>query len=130
LLNVPGEELAKVSHYYREPYPFAGQKVAVVRAKNSAAKAALDCFRHGAHVTMVVRQPTFSKSIKYWIRPDLENRIREGSIRALFEASVQEIQDGMLLVQAGGTVQAIPNDWVLASTLGLFDDYRVSYRTS
>jgi thioredoxin reductase (NADPH) len=116
LLNVPGEHLAKVTHYYREPYPFAGQKVAVVGAKNSAAKAALDCFRHGAQVTMIVRPPTLSTSIKYWIRPDLENRIREGSIKALFETSVHEIRDGMLLVQTGGTVQAIPNDWVLAMT--------------
>src|ERR1700712_1296705 len=98
LLNVPGEDLAKVTHYYREPYPFAGQKVAVVGAKNSAAKAALDCFRHGAQVTMIVRRPTLSTSIKYWLRPDLENRIKEGSIRALFNTAVHEIRDGMLLV--------------------------------
>ena len=116
LLNVPGEDLAKVTHYYREPYPFAGQKVAVVGAKNSAAKAALDCYRHGAQVVMIVRSATLSTSIKYWIRPDLENRIKEGSVRALFNTSVQEIRDGMLLVQSGGTVQEIPNDWVLAMT--------------
>jgi len=116
LLNVPGEDLAKVTHYYREPYPFAGQRVAVVGAKNSAAKAALDCYRHGARVTMIVRSAALSTSVKYWIRPDLENRIKEGSIRALFDASVVEIRDNMLLVQGGGAVQEIPNDWVLAMT--------------
>jgi thioredoxin reductase (NADPH) len=116
LLNVPGEDLAKVTHYYREPYPFAGQRVAVVGAQNSAAKAALDCYRHGAEVTMIVRSPVLSTSIKYWIRPDLENRIKEGSIKALFNTSVQEIRDGMVLVQSAGTVQEIPNDWVLAMT--------------
>jgi thioredoxin reductase (NADPH) len=116
LLNVAGEHLPKVTHYYREPYPFAGQRVAVIGAKNSAAKAALDCYRHGAQVTMIVRSPTLSTSIKYWIRPDLENRIKEGSIRALFEASLLEIRDGMVLVQSAGTIQEIANDWVLAMT--------------
>jgi thioredoxin reductase (NADPH) len=116
LLNVPGENLPKVTHYYREPYPFGGQRVAVVGAKNSAAKAALDCYRHGAKVTMIVRSAALSPSVKYWIRPDLENRIKEGSISALFETAVLEIRDGMLLVQSGGRVQEIPNDWVLAMT--------------
>jgi thioredoxin reductase (NADPH) len=116
LMNVPGEDLAKVTHYYREPYPFVGQRVAVVGAKNSAAKAALECYRHGARVTMIIRSPTLSTSIKYWIRPDLENRIKEGSIRALFDTSVQEIRDGMLVVQHGGAAEEIPNDWVLAMT--------------
>jgi thioredoxin reductase (NADPH) len=116
LLNVAGEDLPKVTHYYREPYPFAGQRVAVVGAKNSAAKAALDCYRHGAQVTMIVRSPTLSSSIKYWIRPDLENRIKEGSVRAFFDTAVQEIRDGVLLVQSAGRVLEIPNDWVLAMT--------------
>jgi thioredoxin reductase (NADPH) len=116
LLNVPGEDLAKVTHYYREPYPFAGQKVAVVGAKNSAAKAALDCYRHGAAVTMIVRSAELSSSIKYWIRPDLENRIKEGSIRAFFDTAVREIRDGVLVVESGGMVQEVPNDWVLAMT--------------
>lgn len=116
LLNVPGETLDKVTHYYREPYPFAGQRVAVIGAKNSAAKAALDCYRHGAQVTMIVRSATLSTSVKYWIRPDLENRIKEGSIRALFDTSVREIRHGMLLVEHGGAVEEIPNDWVLAMT--------------
>src|SRR5690606_2856274 len=72
LLNVPGEELAKVTHYYREPFPYTGQDVAIIGARNSAAKAALDCYRHGARVTLVVRSAALSDSIKYWIRPDLE----------------------------------------------------------
>ena len=75
LLNVPGESLPKVTHYYREPYQYARQKVAVIGARNSAAKAALDCYRHGADVTLVVRTPALSDKIKYWIKPDLENRI-------------------------------------------------------
>ena len=116
LLHVPGEDLPKVTHYYREPYPFAGQHVTVVGAKNSAAKAALDCYRHGAQVTMIVRSPGLSPSIKYWIRPDLDNRIAEGSIRARFDTSVQEIRDRTVLVRSAGGVDEIPNDWVLAMT--------------
>jgi thioredoxin reductase (NADPH) len=90
-LNVPGEDLPKVTHYYREPYPYVRQNVAVVGAKNSAAKAALDCYRHGASVTLIVRSATLSESIKYWIKPDLENRIKEGSIRAYFGATIEWI---------------------------------------
>ena len=91
-LNVPGEDLPKVTHYYREPYAYVRQEVAVIGAKNSAAKAALDCHRHGAKVTLIVRTPTLSDSVKYWIRPDLENRIKEGSIKAFFNTSVEAIQ--------------------------------------
>jgi len=116
MMNVPGEELHKVTHYYREPYPYAGQKVIVIGAKNSAAKAALDCYRHGAEVTLIVRSSVLSDSIKYWIRPDLENRIKEGSIKALFETAVVEIRDTSVLVESAGAVQEIPNDWVLAMT--------------
>ena len=88
LLNAPGEDLPKVTHYYREPYPYVGQKVAVIGARNSAAKAALDCYRHGAEVTLVVRAAALSEKIKYWLKPDLENRIKEGSIRAFFNTTV------------------------------------------
>src|SRR6476659_841667 len=90
-LNVPGESLAKVTHYYREPYQYVRQKVAVIGARNSAAKAALDCYRHGADVTLVVRSATLSDKVKYWIKPDLENRIKEGSIKAYFNTTVEEI---------------------------------------
>lgn len=115
-LGVPGEELPKVTHYYREPYPYIQQRVAVIGARNSAAKAALDCYRHGAQVTMVVRSATLSETIKYWIRPDLENRIKEGSIRAYFNTTVEEIrQDVLRLRTPDGTVE-LPNDFVLAMT--------------
>jgi thioredoxin reductase (NADPH) len=116
MLNVPGEGLPKVTHYYREPYPYAGQKVVVVGAKNSAAKAALDCYRHGAQVTLIVRSATLSDSVKYWIRPDLENRIKEGSIRALFNTCLTEIRETSVIVQRDGAAEEIPNDWVLAMT--------------
>jgi thioredoxin reductase (NADPH) len=117
LLGVPGEQLPKVTHYYREPYPYVKQKVAVIGARNSAAKAALDCYRHGAEVTLIVRSPAISDSVKYWIRPDLENRIKEGSIRALFSTTVEEIRPSSVVVRAMGiTRQEIENDWVLAMT--------------
>src|SRR5574338_18078 len=77
-LNVPGDGLPKVTHYYREPYGYVRQKVAVIGARNSAAKAALDCYRHGAEVTLLVRATALSEKIKYWIKPDLENRIKDG----------------------------------------------------
>jgi thioredoxin reductase (NADPH) len=116
LLNVPGEDLAKVTHYYAEPYRYMRQKVAVIGAKNSAAKAALDCYRHGAAVTLIVRSATLSDSIKYWIRPDLENRIKEGSIRALFDTAVEEVRPASVVVRGPDGVREIENDWVLALT--------------
>ena len=122
LMNVPGEDLPKVTHYYREPFPYVRQKVAIVGARNSAAKAALDCYRHGAQVTMIVRSEVLSDKIKYWIKPDLENRIKEGSIRALFSATVKEIRERSLLVETPGGIQEIENDWVLATT-GYHPDY-------
>jgi thioredoxin reductase (NADPH) len=91
-MNVPGEDLPKVTHYFNEPFGYIGQKVAVIGARNSAAKAALDCYRHGAAVTLVVRSATLSEKVKYWIRPDIENRIKDGSIRAYFNTSVEEIR--------------------------------------
>ena len=116
LLNVPGEDLPKVVHYYREPFAYVRQRVAVIGAKNSAAKAALDCYRHGAEVTLIVRSATLSDSIKYWVRPDLENRIKEGSVRAFFNTAVEEIREGAIVVRTPEGVQEIPNDWVLAMT--------------
>jgi thioredoxin reductase (NADPH) len=123
-LGVPGEDLPRVSHYFREPYPYAGQDVAVVGAKNSAAKAALQCFRHGARVTMLVRGPSLSESIKYWIRPDLENRIAEGSIAAFFGAEVTAITRDSISFRTPDGPRTIPNDWVLALT-GYRPDYRL-----
>ncbi len=115
-LSVPGEDLPKVTHYYREAFPYARQRVAVVGAKNSAAKAALDCHRHGASVTLIVRGPALSDRIKYWIRPDLENRIKEGSITALFNTTVEEVRNTTLVVREADGLREIPNDWVLAMT--------------
>lgn len=122
LLHVPGETLPKVTHYYREPFPYVRQKVAVIGAKNSAAKAALDLYRHGAEVTLVVRGAVLSDKIKYWIKPDLENRIAEGSIRAFFNTAVEEIRESSLVLRAPDGVHEIPNDWVLAMT-GYRPDY-------
>src|SRR5690606_4873440 len=99
LMGVPGEDLPKVTHYYKEPYPYSGQKLAVVGAKNSAAKAALDCLRHGADVTLIVRGPEVSPKVKYWIRPNLVNRINDGQITAHFNTTVKEIREGSLLVE-------------------------------
>lgn len=115
-LGVPGEELPHVAHYYREPYAYTGQRVAVVGAKNSAAKAALDLHRHGADVTLVARGPAVSEKVKYWIRPDLENRIKEGSIRALFGATVRAIRPGRLDLLTPDGPATIAADWVLALT--------------
>ncbi|HEY7501538.1 MAG TPA: YpdA family putative bacillithiol disulfide reductase [Vicinamibacterales bacterium] len=122
-LNVPGEDLPKVTHYYKEPYQYVRQKVAIVGARNSAAKAALDCYRHGADVTLVVRSDALSDKIKYWIKPDLENRIKEGSIRASFSTSVQEIRESSIVLQTPDGVREIENDWVVAMT-GYRPDYR------
>lgn len=115
-LGVPGEDLPKVTHYYREPYPYVHQRVIVVGARNSAAKAALDCYRHGAEVTLVVRGPGLSDAVKYWIRPDLENRIKEGSIRAHFDSVIESIEAHSVRVRTPEGPIDIPNDFVLAMT--------------
>jgi thioredoxin reductase (NADPH) len=122
LMNVPGENLPKVTHYYKEPYQYVRQKVAVVGARNSAAKAALDCYRHGAAVTLIVRTAALSAQIKYWIKPDLENRIKEGSIRAHFNTSIEEIRESSLVLRGPDGVSRIENDWVIAMT-GYHPDY-------
>ncbi len=121
-LEVPGADLPKVRHYYKEPYAYVRQKVAVIGARNSAAKAALDCYRHGAEVTLIVRGPSLSDKVKYWIKPDLENRIKEGTIKAFFNSTVEAIHESSLNLRTpeGGT--SIDNDWVLAMT-GYHPDY-------
>jgi thioredoxin reductase (NADPH) len=121
-LGVPGEHLPKVTHYYREPYPYVRQKVAVIGARNSAAKAALDCHRHGASVTLIVRSAVLSDKIKYWIKPDLENRIKEGSIRAYFGTTVEAIRESSVALRTPDGPVEIDNDWVLAMT-GYHPDY-------
>jgi len=122
-LGVPGQDLPKVTHYYAEPYRYVRQKVAIIGAKNSAAKAALDCHRHGAEVTLVVRGPTLSEKIKYWIKPDLENRIKEGSIRTYFNTVVEAIRQDAIVLRTPEGVVEMANDWVVAMT-GYRPDYR------
>lgn len=116
LLNVPGESLSKVTHYYKEPHPYAFQKVLVVGAMNSAVDAALETWRKGAAVTMVVRGADIGERVKYWVRPDIINRIKEGSIKAFFNSSIKEIRENEVDIQAPEGVVTIPNDWVLAMT--------------
>jgi thioredoxin reductase (NADPH) len=117
LMGIPGEDLPKVSHYYSEAHEFYGLKVAVIGGANSAAIAALDLSRHGAEVTLIVREPVLSRHIKYWIRPDIENRIKEGTIQALLEAEVKEIAPIWISVQQAGKPPArIDNDFVFALT--------------
>jgi len=123
LLDVPGEELPKVQHYYREPHPYFGSDVVVVGGKNSAAIAALELWRHGARVTLVHRGPGVHHHVKYWIRPDLENRIRNGEIKAHFNTFVKEINDYTVLLQTASGPLRIPNDFVLALT-GYRPDFR------
>ena len=112
-LNVPGEDLPHVKHYYDEPHPYYRQRVVVVGGKNSAAEAALDLYRNGAHVTLVHRGHTLGDSIKYWVRPDIENRIREEAIAARFNTRVQEIRPTEVLLSDGTT---LPADAVLLLT--------------
>ena len=117
LMHVPGEDLPKVSHYYQEPHQFFGRRVAVVGGGNSAAIAALDLHRYDAEVTLVVREPELSRHIKYWIRPDLENRIKEGSIRAMFGSILTEIANDWILVRdSSGETLRLENDFVFALT--------------
>ena len=117
VMGVPGEDLPKVSHYALEGHAFYGRKVAVIGGANSAAVTSLDLWRHGAEVTLVYRRPELSRHIKYWIKPDLENRIKEGSIKAMFSSEVREIGDGWICVQAEGReAQRIENDFVFALT--------------
>ena len=116
-LNVPGEDLPKVTHYYREAHPYYGMDVAVIGGKNSAAVAALDLYRAGARVTLVHRGSRLSSSIKYWIKPDIENRIKAGEIQARFDTTVVEItQRTLVLRHRSGETTPLDNDFVFAMT--------------
>jgi bacillithiol disulfide reductase len=116
LMGIPGEDLPHVSHYYTEPHPFFRRHVVVVGGKNSAAEAALDLFRAGARVTMVHRGRALGESIKYWVKPDIENRIREGSIAARFETRVVEIRPAEVVVEHAGVTGTIETDGVFLLT--------------
>jgi thioredoxin reductase (NADPH) len=121
-LNIPGEDLPKVSHYYGEPHPYYDSDVLVIGGKNSAAIAALDLWRHGARVTLVHRESQLHHHVKYWIKPDLENRIKNGEIDACFNSSVQEIGVDHVVVNTPGGPLRLKNDFVLA-LIGYHPDY-------
>ncbi len=116
LIGVPGEDLPHVSHFYREPHPYYRQRVVVVGGKNSACEAALDLYRHGAHVTLVHRGATLGESVKYWVRPDMENRIKNGSVAAHFNTRVVAITPTAVVVESDGVRREIAADGVLLLT--------------
>ncbi len=116
LLNVPGERLTKVKHYYKDPHYYAFQKVLVVGAANSAIDVALETWRKGAEVTMVIRGDKISDRVKYWVKPDIDNRIAEGSIKAYFNSVVAEIRKLEVDISTPEGLVTVKNDWVLAMT--------------
>ncbi|NGM61956.1 YpdA family putative bacillithiol disulfide reductase [Sphingobacterium sp. SGG-5] len=115
-LNIPGEDLPKVSHYYNDPHYYAGQRVIVVGASNSSIDAALETYRKGADVTLVVRGSEISPRVKYWVRPDIENRIAEGSIRAYYHSELAEITPNEAVIKTPKGLVKMDNDFVLALT--------------
>jgi thioredoxin reductase (NADPH) len=116
LMNVEGENLPKVTHYYDEPHFYALQKVAVVGASNSAVDAALETWRIGADVTMIIRDKAIGERVKYWVKPDIENRIKEGSIKAYFNSEVAEIRENEVDIKTQEGIVTIENDNVIAMT--------------
>ena len=123
LLNVPGEDLPKVRHYYTDPHPYFAKKIIVVGAANSAVDVALECYRKGAEeVTMVIRESELRQSVKYWVKPDVENRIKEGTIKSYFNSSIKEIREDAVLIETPDGPLTLENDFVLAMT-GFQPDY-------
>lgn len=124
LMNIPGEDSEKVHHYYTEPYSYANQKVVVIGGSNSAVDAALETYRKGAHVTMIIRGKGISDSVKYWVKPDIENRIKEGSIQAYFESEPLAIEKDVIQFRdKNGDVQKVAYDFILALT-GYLPDFQ------
>jgi thioredoxin reductase (NADPH) len=121
-LNVPGEDLEKVFHYYRDSHPYYDADVLVIGGKNSAAEAALDLWRHGARVTLVHRGPQMHSHVKYWVRPDIENRIKAGEIPAYFNSTVREINEDCVVLKTPTGPVRLENDFVFALT-GYHPDY-------
>jgi thioredoxin reductase (NADPH) len=116
LLHVPGEDLPKVKHYYDEPHPYFGQRIVVIGAANSAVDVALETWRKGADVTMVIREDGIRDSVKYWVKPDIENRIQEGSIKAYFRSEVKRITPNTIEIKTPEGDKVLENDFVLAMT--------------
>lgn len=123
LMGIKGESLPKVDHYYKNAYPYIGKEVLLVGAANSACDAALECWQKGARVTMAVRGPEINPRVKYWIKPNIENRIKEGSIQAYFNTQVREIEEERVVLENPEGRFAIKNDFVLALT-GYHPDYK------
>ena len=115
-LNIPGEDLPKVKHYYNDPHFYAMQKVVVVGASNSAVDAALEIYRKGGDVSMVVRNSDIGERVKYWVRPDIINRIKEGSIKAYYNSELKEIREKEVIIETKGSLQSLENDFVLLLT--------------
>jgi len=122
LLNIPGEKLPKVKHYYDEPHPYVGQKIVVIGAGNSSADVALETFLKGSQVTLVIRGNEFKESVKYWIRPNIINRIEEGSIKAYYKSVLTAIRETEVDIKTPQGKRTIENDFVLAMT-GYKPDY-------
>ncbi len=116
LLKVPGEEMDKVKHYYKDPHYYAMQNVIVVGASNSSVDAALETYRKGAHVTMVIRDSHIGERVKYWVKPDIINRIKEGSIKAYFNSDIKEIKANEVEIDTPDGTLVLKNDFVLALT--------------
>ncbi|OLY90986.1 thioredoxin reductase (NADPH) [Cnuella takakiae] len=116
LLNIPGEDLPKVRHYYHDPHFYAFQNVVVIGANNSSVDVALETYRKGAQVTMVVREGEVGRRVKYWVKPDIENRIAEGSIKAYFNSKLAAIRENEVDIHTPEGIITIPNDYVMAMT--------------
>lgn len=125
MLNIPGEELDKVLHYYNESHPYYKMDIAIVGAGNSAVDVALDTYRKGANnVTMIIREKEIGGNIKYWVKPDIVNRIESGEIKAFYESEILEIKENTILIKTPTGVEKINNDFVLAMT-GYLPNYEL-----
>jgi len=116
LMNIPGENLNKVKHYYIEPHPYAYQNIIVIGGGNSAVDVALETYRRGANVTLVIRNSELEDNVKYWVRPDIENRIKEGEIKAYFNSNVKEIKNTEVIIDTPDERIKVQNDFVIATT--------------
>jgi thioredoxin reductase (NADPH) len=117
LLNIPGENLSKVTHYYKEPHPYYNMNVAIIGSANSAVDVALETFRKGAKsVSLIIRENQIGSNVKYWVKPDIENRIKDGSIKAYYKSNVTKINEESIIIKTGKKTFSIPNDFVIAMT--------------
>lgn len=121
-MGIPGEDLEKVKHYYQDAHPFFGQKLAVIGSANSAVDVALECYRKGADVTMIIKNEVFHDNVKYWVKPDIENRVKEGSIKAYFSSRVLSIGETEIRVATPEGEITLENDFVMAMT-GYLPDF-------